>query len=76
MKTNQPAVTVSEASMQEWAMLGLAFHAARAPQKVQITRKPVSGAVREPAAVGGARTFFWLLLAGATVVLTSSLLLV
>ena len=35
MTANQPAVTVQEVSMQEWAML--AFHAARAPQRVRVT---------------------------------------
>lgn len=74
MKTNEPAVTVSEASMQEWAML--AFHAARAPQRVEITRKPVAEVERVTAPVGGARTFYWLLLAGATAVLATSLLLI
>ena len=40
MTTLEPAFTVHEVSMQEWAMA--AFHAARAPQRVRVTVKTVS----------------------------------
>ena len=40
MTTFEPAFTVEEVSMQEWAMA--AFHAARAPQRVRVTVKTVS----------------------------------
>jgi hypothetical protein len=61
MLTNEPAVTVTEVSMQEWAML--AFHAARAPQRVRVTVKtaPADAAVERP--IGGARAGFWVPLA-------------
>ena len=35
MIENESAVTVHEVSMQEWAMV--AFHAERAPRRVQVT---------------------------------------
>ena len=63
MITQEPAVTVQEVSMQEWAML--AFHAARAPQRVQVTVKTVAPAVADDCAVGSARIGFWFLLATA-----------
>ena len=40
MTTLEPAFTVHEVSMQEWAMA--AFHAARAPQRVRVTVKTVT----------------------------------
>lgn len=59
MITNEPAVTVQEVSMQEWAML--AFHAARAPQRVRVTVKTAAAEVTDDGAVGSARTGFWFL---------------
>ncbi|MGH6623740.1 MAG: hypothetical protein ACREBN_07200, partial [Burkholderiaceae bacterium] len=64
MNTNEPAVTVSEASMQEWAML--AFQAERAPKRVQVTIKKAHAIAEDDRAVGGARTRFWIALAAAT----------
>ena len=59
MIANEPAVTVQEVSMQEWAML--AFHAARAPQRVRVT---VHAAVADDdCAVGCLRIGFWFLMA-------------
>ena len=59
MIANEPAVTVQEVSMQEWAML--AFHAARAPQRVRVT---VNTAVADDdCAVGCLRIGFWFLMA-------------
>ena len=63
MITNEPAVTVQEVSMQEWAML--AFHAERAPQRVRVTIKTAAAAAADDCAVGGARTGLWVLLAAA-----------
>ena len=63
MITNDPAVTVQEVSMQEWAML--AFHAERAPQRVRITVKTARASAEDDRAVGGARTGLWVLLAAA-----------
>ena len=60
MSTQEPAVTVQEVSMQEWAML--AFHAARAPQRVRVTVKIAAAAPADDSAVSGARTGFWFLL--------------
>lgn len=37
MSSLEPAFTVQEVTMQEWAMA--AFHAARAPQRVRVTVK-------------------------------------
>jgi hypothetical protein len=68
MITNEPAVTVQELSMQEWAML--AFHAERAPQRVRITVKAARTNAEDDRAVGGARTGLWVLLAAATAGLT------
>ena len=64
MITNEPAVTVHEVSMQEWAML--AFHAERAPQRVRVTVKTAAAGVAEDGAVGSTRRGFWFLLAVAT----------
>jgi len=65
MNTDQAAVTVSEVSMQEWAML--AFHAERAPKRVQVTvKKAHVVAAQDDRAVGGARTRFWIALVAAT----------
>ncbi len=74
MTEDQAGVVVSEVSMQEWAML--AFHAERAPQRVYITSRPAAEREMESDNVGGARTVFWLLLAGATALLAAKLLLV
>lgn len=63
MITQEPAVTVQEVSMQEWAML--AFHAERAPQRVRITVKTAQTSAEEDRVVGGARTGLWVLLAAA-----------
>lgn len=63
MITNEPAVTVHEVSMQEWAML--AFHAERAPRRVRVTIKTAAAAAADDGAVGGARTALWVLLAAA-----------
>ena len=62
MITKEPAVTVQEVSMQEWAML--AFHAERAPQRVRITVKTARTSAEDDC-VGGARTGLWVLLAAA-----------
>ena len=59
MTANEPVVTVQEVSMQEWALL--AFHAARAPQRVRVT---VNTAVADDdCAVGYPRSGFWFLMA-------------
>jgi len=63
MITKEPAVSVHEVSMQEWAML--AFHAARAPQRVRVTVKTAEAAAADEYSVGGARTGLWVLLASA-----------
>ncbi len=63
MITNDPAVTVQEVSMQEWAML--AFHAERSPQRVRITVKTARASAEDNRPVGGARTGLWVLLATA-----------
>jgi len=67
MTTQDSDVTVTEVSMQEWAML--AFHAARAPQRVRITVKTAPVEMAEQRPVGGARTHFWVGLAAATATL-------
>lgn len=64
MNTNEPAVTVSEVLMQEWAML--AFQAERAPKRVLVTVKTAHAVAEDERAVGGARTRFWVALAAAT----------
>ena len=61
MITQEPAVTVQEMSMQEWAML--AFHAERAPQRVRITVKTARTSAEDDRVDGGARTGLWVLLA-------------
>ena len=53
MTTFEPAFTVEEVSMQEWAMA--AFHAARAPQRVRVTVKTVSPLVNQEDTVRGPR---------------------
>ncbi|MEO8185744.1 MAG: hypothetical protein ABI580_00070 [Burkholderiaceae bacterium] len=63
MITSEPPVTVQEVSMQEWAML--AFHAARAPQRVRVTVKTAAAA--DDFATGSAGRAFWFLLAVAMV---------
>ena len=63
MIKKEPAVTVQEVSMQEWAML--AFHAERAPQRVRVTVKTAETVAADDRAVGGARTGLWVLLAAA-----------
>jgi hypothetical protein len=73
MTEDQAGMEVSEVSMQEWAML--AFHAERAPRRVLVTRKSAAESEMVPDGVGGARTAYWVLLAGATAVLVSNLLL-
>ena len=52
----EPAFTVEEVSMQEWAMA--AFHAARAPQRVRVTVKTVTPPVHQDTARGPAH--LWL----------------
>ena len=59
MIANEPAVTVQEVSMQEWAML--AFHAARAPQRVRV--KVDTAVAADDCAVGSLRIGFWFLMA-------------
>jgi hypothetical protein len=61
MIKQEPAISVEEVSMQEWAML--AFHAERAPQRVRITVKTAQASVENDRGVGGARTGLWVLLA-------------
>lgn len=61
MITNEPAVTVQEVSMEEWAML--AFHAARAPQRIRVTVKKAEAPAACDRAVCGVRTGLWVLLA-------------
>lgn len=63
MIKKEPAVTVHEVSMQEWAML--AFHAERAPQRVRVTVKTAETVAADEYTVGGARTGLWVLLAAA-----------
>ena len=63
MITKEPAVTVEEVSMQEWAMLE--FHAARAPQRVRVTVRTAAPAAADDCAVRSARIGFWFLLATA-----------
>jgi hypothetical protein len=65
MNADETAVTVSEVSMQEWAML--AFHAERAPKRVQVTVKKSHRVAQDDRDVGGARTSFWIALGVATV---------
>ena len=62
MITSEPAVTVEEVSMQEWAML--AFHAERAPQRVRVTVRTAQSTVDERG-IGGVRTGLWVMLAAA-----------
>ena len=62
MITSEPAVTVEEVSMQEWAML--AFHAERAPQRVRVTVRTARSTIDE-CGVGGVRTGLWVMLAAA-----------
>ena len=62
MITSEPAVTVEEVSMQEWAML--AFHAERAPQRVRVTVRTAQSTVDE-CGVGDVRTGLWVMLAAA-----------
>ena len=62
MITEESAITVEEASMQEWAML--AFHAERAPRRVRVTVKTVQPAPEDDDA-DVARTGFWMLLVAA-----------
>jgi hypothetical protein len=62
MITKEPAVSVHEVSMQEWAML--AFHAERAPQRVRVTVKTAEAAAADEYSVG-ARTGLRVLLAAA-----------
>ena len=64
MNTEEAAVTVSEVSMQEWAML--AFHAERAPKRVQVTMKKAHVVPQDDREVGGARSSLWIALAVAT----------
>ena len=72
--TEDPAgIEGSEVSMQEWAML--AFHAERAPRRALVTRKSTAESEMVQNGVGGARTAFWVSLAGATALLVSKLLL-
>ncbi len=63
MITSEPAVTVEEVSMQEWAML--AFHAERAPQRVRVTVKTAQSTGADERAVGGVRTGVWVMLLAA-----------
>ena len=63
MLTKEPAVTVEEVSMQEWAMLQ--FRAARAPKRVRVTVKTAVPPAADDCAVGSARIGFWFLLATA-----------
>lgn len=63
MISEEPAITVEEVSMQQWAML--AFHAERAPRRVRVTVRAEPTAGADDYAVGGARTGLWILLAAA-----------
>ena len=63
MTTLEPAITVHEVSMQEWAMA--AFHAARAPQRVRVTVKTVTPSANRKDTVCRAAAYRWLLLATA-----------
>lgn len=65
MTTLEPAVTVHEVSMQEWAME--AFHAARAPQRVRVTVKTVTPPVPQDTVRGPAH--LWLSVAAVTAVM-------
>ena len=51
----------------------LAFHAARAPQRVRVTVKTAAATAADDSAVGCARIGFWFLLAVATAVLAGCL---
>jgi hypothetical protein len=59
MIASEPAVTVHEVSMQEWAML--AFHAERAPRRPRVTVNTAKDA--DDCATGSLRRGFWFLLA-------------
>ena len=59
MIASEPAVTVQEVSMQEWAML--AFHAERAPRRVRVTVNTVAAA--DDCEIGSSRIGFWFLIA-------------
>jgi hypothetical protein len=61
MITEEPAITVEEVSMQEWAMM--AFHAERAPRRVRVTVKTLQPVLDGDADV--ARTGRWMLLLAA-----------
>ncbi len=63
MLAKEPAITVEEVSMQEWAML--AFHAARAPQRVRVTVRTARPTPADDSSVGGVRTGLWVMLAAA-----------
>ena len=58
MIASEPAITVQEVSMQEWAML--AFHAERAPRRVRVTVSTAAAA--DDCAVGNSRIGFWFLM--------------
>ncbi|HZA96509.1 MAG TPA: hypothetical protein VE421_10265 [Burkholderiaceae bacterium] len=60
MIAGEPAVTVHEVSMQEWAML--AFHAERAPRRVRVTVNPARAA-NDACAIASSRKGFWFLMA-------------
>lgn len=62
MITEEPAITVEEVSMQEWAML--AFRAERAPQRVRVTVKTVQPTPDDDYADSD-RTGLWMLLVAA-----------
>ena len=59
MIASEPAVTVQEVSMQEWAML--AFHAERAPRRVRVAVN--TAAATDDCAIGSSRIGFWFLIA-------------
>jgi len=63
MIASEPAVTVQEVSMQEWAML--AFHAERAPRRVRVTVN--TAATADDCAIGSSRIGFWFLVGVAIV---------
>jgi hypothetical protein len=62
MIASEPAITVQEVSMQEWAML--AFQAERAPRRVRVTVNTTAAA--DDCAIGSSRMGFWFLI-GVTV---------
>lgn len=65
MITQEPAITVQEVSMQEWAMV--AFHAERAPKRSRGTVRATAVMPDIDHAARGARAGLWVVLASAMI---------